>query len=220
MAQEKSLSGGNVSAKQPGFDKHKDAIEKRHIGSLDENIRRDIYDRVHLKTWVKGILERNVYVDEMDESKNTALMYAALDGDTEMCRRLLEKGANVNTRNEVGATPLMAATTMIRTETCALLLENGADTELKTYDRGRNALMVAADLGDTDTCRLLLEHGADIWAMDGKDQTVFQMATNRKTLMFLQRVRRLQEGKKMLQGLLEKEIFGSFDSSFRVCIGQ
>lgn len=63
---------------------------------------------------VKNILASGVDVNAKDpQLGNTALIYAALNGDIKMVELLLEKGANPNVQNQKGKTAFDAAKTSI-----------------------------------------------------------------------------------------------------------
>jgi len=94
---------------------------------------------------------------------HTALMRAALDGNTEQVKELLNQGAEINQRDENGRTALMFAVINRHYDTMKVLLEHGADVNAKS-NQGGTALMAAALAGDLRMVRALLDKGADTHA--------------------------------------------------------
>jgi len=56
---------------------------------------------------VKELIEKGASVNEMDGKGQTALMWAAIYGHTEISQMLIEKGADLNVRDVDGNTALM-----------------------------------------------------------------------------------------------------------------
>ena len=94
---------------------------------------------------------------------HTALMRAAVDGDTETVRELNHEGVDINQRDDDGRTALMFAVINLHYETMKVLLEYGADIQAKS-NRGGTALMAAAMVGDLAMVQALLDKGADVHA--------------------------------------------------------
>jgi ankyrin repeat protein len=91
---------------------------------------------------------------------HTALMRAALEGNTARVKALLRRGANVNAKDLEGHTALMFAVVNLHSDIVKLLLEHGADVNASAND-GLTALMLAASCGDAAVVRALLDKGAD-----------------------------------------------------------
>ena len=91
----------------------------------------------------------------------TALMQAAMTGNTGIVKLLLNKGANVNAKAEQmgGMTPLMNAAAFGDIEMVRLLIDKGADINTKDTD-GRTALSQAKVSKKEDIVNLLKSHGA------------------------------------------------------------
>lgn len=94
---------------------------------------------------------------------HTALMRAALDGNTERVRQLIHQGADINQRDDNGRTALMFAVINTHYETMKVLLEYGADVNARS-SKGGTALMGAALAGDRRIVQALLDKGADLHA--------------------------------------------------------
>src|SRR5262249_51929187 len=75
----------------------------------------------------KELIERGADVNQKGLYGQSALMYAAADGDFEKLTLLLEHGADVNVRNQGGFTALRFAAMARRTEVVSLLINHGAD---------------------------------------------------------------------------------------------
>ncbi|MGO9201563.1 MAG: ankyrin repeat domain-containing protein [Limisphaerales bacterium] len=99
----------------------------------------------------------------------TALMVAAMKGNTELVKTLLDRGANPNAAMASGTlkgnTALMLAATQGRVEAASLLLGKGADFKAKD-DKGLTAVDYAMDRaasqGDPSVLKLLRDHGAPL----------------------------------------------------------
>jgi ankyrin repeat protein len=98
---------------------------------------------------------------EAYEHGHTALMRAALDGNTETVKELIHQGVDINQRDENGRTALMFAAINSHYETTKVLLEAGADVQVKS-NMGGTALMGAALAGDLNAVQALLDKGADV----------------------------------------------------------
>ena len=96
-------------------------------------------------------------VDAANEVGETALMIAAIKGQTDWVKRLLERGAQVN---KTGWTALHYAASGPNPEIVRMLIERGADIEAESPNRS-TALMMAAGYGPEDSVNLLLARSAD-----------------------------------------------------------
>ena len=94
---------------------------------------------------------------------HTALMRAALDGNTEKVKELIQRGTDINQRDDNGRTALMFAVINSHYETMRVLLESGADVNAKS-NMGGTALMGAASDGDLRMVQALLDGGAHVHA--------------------------------------------------------
>lgn len=110
-------------------------------------------------TQVKKILKKGLDVNSKDCEGNTALHFAALNGECKVINTLLNLGANINEQNNAHQTPLMLA--VIQTRRCAIknLLERGANINLQDQN-GNSAIMLATLIDhpkpSTDITKILL----------------------------------------------------------------
>ncbi|MEM8544962.1 MAG: ankyrin repeat domain-containing protein [Cyanobacteria bacterium P01_H01_bin.119] len=87
---------------------------------------------------------------------NTALIYAARDGHTEIAIALIEAGAEVNWIDGEGVTPLILAAFKGHVEIAERLLSHGADTTV-VDQWGRTALDYALRRGEADAIAQLIQ---------------------------------------------------------------
>ena len=111
---------------------------------------------------VRSLLATRPDLDARDADGNTALHWAALNGDARLVRELLERGSVPNITNHVGATPLLYAVGNV--ESVSALLEAGAGNTVNQASKFGTAPLVAAARYpvSTNVVRLLLERGADL----------------------------------------------------------
>lgn len=121
-----------------------------------------------------------VRIDATNAADETALMLAALRGQTEMMRALIERGAAVN---RPGWTPLHYAASSSEPAAVGLLLDRGADIEAPSPNH-TTPLMMAARYGALDAADLLLRRGARAAARNdaGLDAADFAKAAARDEL--------------------------------------
>lgn len=96
-------------------------------------------------------------VDATTPANETALMMAALAGQTEWAQRILARGAQVNRE---GWTPLHYAASGPEPKLLGLLLDKGAAIDARSPN-GTTPLMMASRYGNEDGAYLLLERGAN-----------------------------------------------------------
>ena len=92
---------------------------------------------------------------------DTALVYAAADGNASKVAELLSKGVRVEAR-EQGFTPLLVAAQSGHIEVCELLLAAGSDVGEMMPNTQSTPLHFAAIYGHERIIQLLLSHKADI----------------------------------------------------------
>lgn len=99
-------------------------------------------------------------VNAANEAGETALMMAALRGQSDLCKRLMERGAAINRE---GWTPLHYAASGGGEKITALLLASGAKIDARAPN-GATPLMMAVRFDSEATVDLLLARGASLTA--------------------------------------------------------
>ncbi len=107
--------------------------------AANKTVRRDLRSKM-----VTFVLDKGADPNLGDNIGNTALHYAAREGQTEVIPILLENGATVDLQNNVGNTALHQAAKWGQIEAISILLENGASLDLKN-NKDQTALDVAID---------------------------------------------------------------------------
>ncbi len=118
---------------------------------------------------VRFLVEHGADPNAQNNDGNTALIYAAADGDMEMVRFLVELGADVNFRDRQGMSVLLHAAADGDMEMVRFLVERGADLEVQNNNdlSGNTALINAVWHDEVEIVRLLVELGADVNARSG-----------------------------------------------------
>lgn len=98
-------------------------------------------------------------VIDTTQGGNTALLFAARQGDLESARHLVAAGADVNDTAPMGTSALVVAAVSGHASVAQYLLEQGADPNAD--DAGYSALHGAILRGDAALALALLGHGAD-----------------------------------------------------------
>jgi ankyrin repeat protein len=128
--------------------------------ALDDNSEPAIVLAARSKCWnaVRALAElRGTRLDAANRDGSTALMYAALHGETELVRSLVGRKAEVN---KTGWTPLHFAAANGHVETIRFLLEHHAYIDAESPN-GTTPLMMAARQAQPSSVRVLVEEGAD-----------------------------------------------------------
>ena len=110
---------------------------------------------------VNPLLARGVDLNAAEATLGqTALMWAAWEGHTQVVRALIEHGADVHARTTTGYTALLLAAREGYQETTQALLEAGADVNEAAED-GTTALVIATIRRQLTFAEFLLDQGAD-----------------------------------------------------------
>ena len=125
-----------------------------------------------LADWPKTNIEWRSPKDE------SALMIAALKGDTELARKLIARGADVN---KTGWAPLHYAATGGHVDIIQMLLDESAYIDAESPNK-TTPLMMAAYYGTPQAVKLLLDSGADATLRNQQGLSAFDFAErgNRK----------------------------------------
>ncbi|KAK0859425.1 hypothetical protein LTS02_009238 [Friedmanniomyces endolithicus] len=119
-----------------------------------------IMEAARYRRWdaARLLLKSGAKLRARDKEGNTALHFAAKEGDTEMCQMLLDAGAHIADCNKLNLQPLQLAVTGGHTE--AVLCLVNAIPYLKTNDDALvEAFLSAVKLGDTATAQAILAKG-------------------------------------------------------------
>lgn len=116
------------------------------------------------------LVEAGSDVNDHDSRGVTALMLAALNGETDQVQYLVEKGSDMEARWEIGQTSLIIAAYAGHMNTVELLLSLGAQVDAQCSN-GRTALHHACEKSHLPIMAKLLSHSADIEKQDKEDYT-------------------------------------------------
>uniref|UniRef100_A0A671MFU1 Inversin-like n=1 Tax=Sinocyclocheilus anshuiensis TaxID=1608454 RepID=A0A671MFU1_9TELE len=104
-------------------------------------------------------LIKDPFVYLVDIDGNSALHWAALGGNAEVCEVLMENGISPNLQHHAGRTPLQCAAYAGYINCMALLIQHDADPNIQDKE-GRTALHWSCNNGYLDAVKLLLGCGA------------------------------------------------------------
>ena len=110
----------------------------------------------------RALLRKGAPPDLRDDGGRTALIWATLEGSTDVAQALIDAGAGAGTGKDIadneGLTALAWAVVDGRNDIFQMLLAKGADTSRKTV-KGMTPLMLATINGRADIVRALLQRG-------------------------------------------------------------
>jgi ankyrin repeat protein len=119
---------------------------------------------------IRLLIAHGAKIDVQDGIGNTALIDAALKGQTANVQELLLSGASMGIKNNMGESALSSAVFNNHLPAVKLLLEAGADPEI--CEPGElTPLMIAAAWGYTDVMLSLVHAGARLDAIDSQGYT-------------------------------------------------
>lgn len=114
----------------------------------------------------------------LDANQQSALFFAARDGNVKCVRYLLEKGCNPNHRDSAEQTALFYAAREGRTDVVEALLDAGADINAMDH-LGQTALFYASRDGRFETVKAMVSRGADVAVRDKYKRTAGWFAHQR-----------------------------------------
>ena len=131
---------------------------KLQRNEMEGNVARAAWNRDWEK--VRRLVEQGGNVNDVDDTSygSTALHFAAVYGNSDICSLLLSRGANVSQTDENGDTPLHDAAYFHYVDICQLLVDHKADVT-SVNNEGKTPLHIAVDryLSDSPTvCRPLI----------------------------------------------------------------
>jgi uncharacterized protein len=110
---------------------------------------------------VSALLTAGAEIDAADAVKGqTALMWAAAEGNVATVKLLIEGGASVAARSKAGYTPMIFAARGGDQKTVQTLLDAKADINAAAKD-GTAPLLLSLVRGHVELAKYLLDHGAD-----------------------------------------------------------
>jgi len=124
---------------------------------------------------LKKTVEKGAEIDAADPAGNTALMWAAREGNVPGLDVLDSAGANLDAEDDKGLTALMWAVEQGQAGSVEMLIKKGADSGLQDKN-GKTALMRAAVKGDATIVTLLIKHGASGEVKDRAGKTALMLA--------------------------------------------
>jgi uncharacterized protein len=129
---------------------------------------------------VKMLLAHGAKVNEREPVKGqTALMWAASEGNAAAAEMLLEFGAGIQAKSKAGFTALLFAVRNAHIEAVKTLLAHGANVN-DTAPDGTSALNMAVVNAYFEVAAVLLDHGADPNAPDPRGSALHTLAWLRK----------------------------------------
>jgi len=115
-------------------------------------------------------------VNALDNTGDTALIYASLNGHLPVVKELITHSANVNARDNDGNTALIYASAYGQLPVVSKLIEHGALVN-EQNNNGKTALTVTSENGHLAVVIKLLQHGADVNARDNDGNTALIFAS-------------------------------------------
>ena len=104
--------------------------------------------------------------EAFDDPMASALVLAAIEGDSAKVNALVKKGVDPNTQGIQGTTPLIWTLVFGGKPGVMALLENGANPNQK-FENGSSAMTMLARGNHPDMLLLLIQHGGDPNATNG-----------------------------------------------------
>nr|XP_012613886.1 putative POTE ankyrin domain family member M isoform X10 [Microcebus murinus] len=141
---------------------------------------------------VTVLLEHGADPNVVDIYGNSALHYAAFNGDLSIAATLRSHGASMETANKDQFTPLLLALSERKMEVAEFLINEKADVNV-VDDLKRTPLMLAVRCGSSSTVSLLLQQNVDIFAEDCFGRTAEAHAVANGSDIFCQQILEYKE---------------------------
>jgi ankyrin repeat protein len=149
--------------------------ELLHDISIQLKSERDINAFAQASRRLYNLLNGHLYRYNVEQSKSSALLWAARHGQVETAQKSLREEANIQATNDDEAALFLAAENGHK-EVVKLLIEEGADVSAQSRCYG-NALQAASAGGHEAVVRLLLDKGADVNAQGRYYSNALQAAS-------------------------------------------
>ena len=117
-----------------------------------------------------SLLKENADVDQVDQTRQTPIMYSIMANQRSALRTLIKWNANLNAVDNSEQTPLMIAIWNNRDDMVKILLQNNADLNYQNK-YGETALMKAVQQNKTNIVSILLAWGSAINVSDNNGNT-------------------------------------------------
>ncbi|KAG4087429.1 ankyrin repeat-containing domain protein [Neocallimastix lanati (nom. inval.)] len=130
------------------------------------------------------LLETNkIYIDDLDNNGNTALVYAVKYGNIELVKTMVKYGANINVKSNNGKPILIIAVKNNNIEIVRYLIKCGIDLN-NVDNNGDSALSIAIRCELLEISKILIDNGANINIKDGSSNTLLltSLLTNNEEL--------------------------------------
>ncbi len=119
---------------------------------------------------IQRLIDAGIDVNKQDQSRNTALIYAAWNGHPAVVDALIKAGAEINKQNKNDDTALIYAALQGHSAVVDALIKAKADVNLQNAD-GNTALIYAAWKGHPEIVKILLDNGADVNLQNNNGET-------------------------------------------------
>ena len=129
--------------------------------------------------WNKALILKHLnntfMLEQVDLFESSALMSAAILGETTTLNYVIKSGVNLNQQNKYGATALYRSVGDENFHIVQALIEAGADPNI-ARNTGQTPLMVATEVGFYNEMDILLKNGADVELVNHWGRTALYIA--------------------------------------------
>merc|ERR1719158_1673163 len=125
---------------------------------------------------VRALIFRGVDINSVEESyQQTAIMFAAENGRTQVVQMLIENNASVDMRDSNQWSAMIFASFNGHTQVAQMLIKNSAGVDARDSCQ-RTALIYASRKGHTQVVQMLIENSASVDASDIHQETALIVA--------------------------------------------